>query len=503
MLRKNILANYISQAYVTVIGILILPLYIKHMGAEAYGLIGFFTLLQAWFGLLDLGLSPTISREAARYQSGSLAPLPFRQLYRSLSIIFAVIAILGGCILLATSEYITIKWLTFETLEKVDVLLAVQIMAISVSLRWMGGLYRGIITGAELIVWLSIFNIVVATLRFIGVFVSMYLFGFNALIFFLHQLAVVILELILLFFKSNATLPNVKSMPNAIGWSFKPVRQILKFAMTIAFTSSIWVLATQTDKLILSGILPLADYGYFTLAVLVASAIMVTSGPISTALMPRMVRLWTEGRTAELLEVYRKATQLVSIISGTVTLTFFFAAKPMLLAWTGDAVIATNAAPILQLYAIGNGFLVLAAFPYYLQYAIGNLKYHFIGNVIIFIVLIPSIIFAANVYGGIGAAWVWVSLNMFMFIVWVGFVHWKLFPGLHVNWILNNILIIILPASIVCFFLYLIPFDVLNRFDAFIFTVGFLFVSLLVTCLSSPMVRKFIYVRVKYVKSSA
>ncbi|MEL4388114.1 oligosaccharide flippase family protein [Shewanella xiamenensis] len=497
MLRKNILANYISQAYVTVIGILILPLYIKYMGAEAYGLIGFFTLLQAWFGLLDLGLSPTISRESARYQCGSLAPLPFIQLYRSLSIIFALIAVFGAGILLATSEYITAKWLTFETLNKVDVLLAVQIMAISISLRWMGGLYRGIITGAELIVWLSIFNIVVATLRFIGVFISMYVFGFNALIFFLHQLAVAILELIFLFFKSNTTLPNVNSLPNVIGWSFKPVRKILKFAMTIAFTSSIWVLATQTDKLILSGILPLADYGYFTLAVLVASAIMVTSGPISTALMPRMVRLWAAGNIADLLEIYRKSTQLVSIISGAVTVTFVFAAEPMLFAWTGDTIIASKAAPILQLYAIGNGFLVLAAFPYYLQYAIGNLKYHFIGNVIILTVLIPSIIFSANAYGGIGAAWVWVSLNMFMFVIWVGFVHWKLFPGLHFTWLFNDILAVFIPMFLISYILSNIQIAQLDRLESLLFTILFGCIFLFVAVLSSSAARVFLCKRFK------
>ncbi len=62
-LKKNIIANYASQLYVTGVGILILPLYIKYMGAEAYGLVGFFTMLQAWFAVLDLGLTPTIGRE--------------------------------------------------------------------------------------------------------------------------------------------------------------------------------------------------------------------------------------------------------------------------------------------------------------------------------------------------------------------------------------------------------------------------------------------------------
>jgi len=75
--KKNIVANYASQLYSAGISILILPLYIKYMGAEAYGLVGFFTMLQAWFGLLDLGLTPTIARETARYRGGSMSGLQY------------------------------------------------------------------------------------------------------------------------------------------------------------------------------------------------------------------------------------------------------------------------------------------------------------------------------------------------------------------------------------------------------------------------------------------
>ncbi|WP_241194036.1 hypothetical protein [Pseudomonas synxantha] len=73
-----------------------LPLYIKYMGAEAYGLVGFFTMLQAWFNLLDLGLTPTIGRETARYRAGVTTALDFRRLFRSLSSLFFIIAIVGG-----------------------------------------------------------------------------------------------------------------------------------------------------------------------------------------------------------------------------------------------------------------------------------------------------------------------------------------------------------------------------------------------------------------------
>ncbi len=39
-----------------------IPLYIKFLGIEAYGIIGFFTTLQAMFTLLDLGLGYTLNR---------------------------------------------------------------------------------------------------------------------------------------------------------------------------------------------------------------------------------------------------------------------------------------------------------------------------------------------------------------------------------------------------------------------------------------------------------
>lgn len=70
-LKTNIISNYASQIYVTLVGIAVVPLYIKYMGAEAYGLVGVFTLLQTLFNMLDMGLSPTVARETARLSGGA------------------------------------------------------------------------------------------------------------------------------------------------------------------------------------------------------------------------------------------------------------------------------------------------------------------------------------------------------------------------------------------------------------------------------------------------
>lgn len=488
MLKKNIIANYASQLYSAGIGILILPLYIKYMGAEAYGLVGFFTMLQAWFALLDLGLTPTIARETARYHGGSMSALHYRQLFRALSTIFVGIAVIGGTALWLLAEPIAYKWLQVETLSMNAVVVAVQIMAVSVALRWLGGLYRGVITGSERLVWLSGFNAIIATLRFPAVFITMWQYGFTPTVFFWHQLAVAVVEVLGLYLMSNRLKP-VFTKSEIIGWSIQPVKPVLKFALTIAFTSSVWVLVTQTDKLILSGILPLAEYGFFTLAVLVASGIMILSAPVSTVIMPRMARLHAEGKHDEMIQVYRNATQLVSVVAGSASLTIAFFAEPLLYAWTGDKEIASNAAPILTLYALGNGVLAVSAFPYYLQYALGNLRYHLIGNLVIVVTLIPAIIWAASEYGAVGAGWAWLGINSLYLILWVGFIHKKLEPGLHWTWLFNDVIKIYAPAlvSIVPFVYWVSIIE--NRWFIFVVIVFSAFLALGASLLGSQMVR--------------
>ncbi|MFJ9989495.1 lipopolysaccharide biosynthesis protein [Pseudomonas putida] len=447
-LKRNVIANYVSQIYVALVGILILPLYIKGMGAEAYGLIGFFTMLQAWFALLDLGLTPTVGRETARFRAGSISTIDYRRLLRALSVIFMTIALLGGGALLLFSKEISTHWLKIETLSQDDVIAALKVMSICVALRWMGGLYRGVISGSERLVWLSLYNMVIASLRFIAVFVSMEIYGYTIMVFFIHQLLVAALELLGLFAMAGKLTPSCADSRERIGWSFSTVSPLLGFALSIAFTSSVWVLVTQSDKLILSGVLSLADYGHFTLAVLAASGIMLLSGPVSSAILPRMARLHAEGKADEVIRVYRMATQFTAIFVGAVSIVLAYCARPLLTVWTGDALLADTVAPVLSLYACGNGFLALAAFPYYLQYAKGNLRYHLIGSLITVVVLVPAMVLAASSFGSVGAGWAWLLVNAVFFFFWVTYVHYKIEPGIHWRWLVQDCLKIIVPVSL-------------------------------------------------------
>jgi O-antigen/teichoic acid export membrane protein len=272
--------------------------------------------------------------------------------------------------------------------------------------------------------------------------------GATPTVFFGFQFVVAAIELAVLLSFSYSLLPNVANA-QTLPWNWAPLKPVLKFSMSIAFTSSVWVLVTQTDKLVLSKLMPLAEYGYFTLAVLVASGVNAISSPIGGAIMPRMAKLEAEGDHAGLILVYRQSTQMAAVLAGAASITLAFWAKPLLSAWIGDEALARQVAPVLILYALGNGVLAIAGFPYYLQYAKGDLRLHLIGNAVFVVLLIPAIIWAANYYGGVGAGCVWLGMNLLSFVAWLPLVHKKFEPGLNLKWYGEDILPIFVAGLVV------------------------------------------------------
>jgi len=450
-LSRNIVANYISQIYIILISILILPLYVRYMGAEAYGLIGFFSTIQVFFNLLDMGLTPALVRETARFRGGAADANTYRRFVRVLEVIFLVTALVCGGLMNLTADYIARNWLQVSRLPIDEVYAAIQLMVTIAAIRWVCGLYRGVVSGFEMLVWLGGYNSFIATMRFVCVLPILIFVGATPKIFFYFQLCVALVELGGLLFYTYSLLPKYNRDIRRMPWSWEPLKPILKFSLTYTLVSSAWVLMTQTDKLILSRILPLADYGYFSLAVVIAGGVTMIGSAVGSAIIPHIVKLDAEDRHEELISVYRQTTQLVTVFAGGASVTLAMCAEPFLWVWTGDRLLARHVAPILIPYVIGNGILTVAAFPYYLQYAKGNLRLHVLNSLVFMILMIPLITWAASMYGGAGAGYVWLGMNLISFVFWIPFVHHKFAPGINFRWYTEDIIVIISATALTCY----------------------------------------------------
>lgn len=436
-LKQNIVANYGSQIYVALIGVVMLPVYLQYMGPEAYGLVAFFALLQAWFQLLDMGLVPTMARQTALFGGGADTALNFRRLLRSMEGIFLCVAFLGATLLLLGAGSVAEHWLRVAHLPKEQVINAIQLMALIAVLRWMGELYRGVISGFERMVWLGAFSSVVATVRFVLVIPFLVWVGSTPTEFFTFQLIVAVLEALVLMRKAYVLLPAVPG--KVTGWSWQPLRDVLGFSTAMALASLVWVVVSQTDKLLLSSLLPLADYGWFSLSVLAAGGVLLLTGPIAAALMPRLTALHGQGNDDAMLILYHQATQWAGLLVWPACFVLAWYAERVLWVWTGNTELAAQAAPTLRLYALGNAAMALGAFPYYLQFAKGQLRLHLLGTGFFVLLLLPCLFWAVGRYGAVGAGWTWLAVNLVYLALWVPLVHARHLRGLHRRWLLHDV----------------------------------------------------------------
>lgn len=449
-IKKNVLFNYLGQFYIAFVGILILPLFLKHMGAEAYGLIGFFTMLQGWLQLLDLGMSPTMGREVARLKAQPQSAYQLRSVVRSLEVIFLTIAVIIFCTLFFSKSWISHEWLTVNQLKADTVTSCVGIVAVIICLRWIASLYRSGINAYEQQVWMNLVDIILATLRApVALAIVIFSKG-NVLYYFYYQLVLVAIELMVIYSKFYNFLPKTHQKINFI--SIDELKQIAPFALGIAYTGGIWVVTTQLDKLLLSKVLSLAEYGYFSLIATISSGLSILSGPISRAVLPRMTALLSQGKEAEMLRLYRNASRLVVCIISPVSIMLALYAKEIVYIWTGNMKAAEWIAPILPLYIIGNGLLAILAFQYYLQYAHGKLKLHVAYNTAYILITVPLISYAVFNYGAIGSGYVWLGCQICTLLIWMPYVHNVFAPKLHSKWLVKDF---IFPMVIGLMLIYL------------------------------------------------
>jgi O-antigen/teichoic acid export membrane protein len=489
-LRRNIAANYVGTAYSALSQLLIVPVYVRYMGVEAYGLVAFFALLQTWFQLLDLGISPTLAREVARYRGGAVGALELRRLLRAMEMIFLGGALLSITIMACSAGVIARRWLKVEQLDLHLVTLSLRLMSGSIGLRWMSTLYRSAVTGAEEQVWLNAFTVLITTARTFLIVPVFLVVGTDIATFSMYQVVVSAIELVGLMMMVRRFMPRVNE---SLGWSLKPVASVLKFSLSVAFAGMVWVLVTQSDKLILSKMLTLEAFGTYTLGVLAAGAINLVGGPISQAMLPRLARLAAERDDDALILLYRRATRWTCVLAAPMTFTLVFCAEPLLLAWTGRETSAREASSILKLYALGNGFLVVAAFQYFLQYARGSLRLHVIGNIGFVAVLLPLIVAATSRYGAVGAGGIWLAQSAFYAIVWTYIVHRRFAPGVHWKWLLLDVVPIWSAVALAGLGIQSLHFELgMTRWQIIPAVALFGLVLLLVAVAVSPDTRAFV-----------
>lgn len=436
VLKKNIAANFVGSIWQAVMGLAFIPLYIKFMGIESYGLIGIFATLQAIFVLLDMGLGATLTREMARLSAIPGKGQEIRDLVRSLEIIYWFVAIFIGIVVMAISHFIAYHWVKAGQLSPQTIEQAIRIMGLVMALQWPASFYTGGLVGLQKQVLFNVINIGTSTLRGVGAVLILWLISPTIQAFFLWQIIISIINTCVLAFFLWHSLPHAQERAS---FQKSLITGVWRFAAGMAGVSFSSTILLQMDKILLSKLLPLTEFGYYTFAASVAGVLYRLFSPIFSAYYPHLTEIVSRNDQSSLIKVYHQGCQLMAVVILPLALCMAMFSAELLEFWTNNHQLVARVSIVVTLLTMGNMFGALMNIPYALQLAYGWFSLTFYTNMIAVVILVPVVYFATQHWGMVGAATVWMALNIGYVLFQIQIMHRRLLIKEKMYWYINDV----------------------------------------------------------------
>ncbi|MBB3349633.1 lipopolysaccharide biosynthesis protein [Sphingomonas sp. BK069] len=426
---RNFIAGVASSGWTALIGLLVVPWYIRYLGIEAYGMIGVHLTLQSLFVLLDLGLSPAVSREVARAGvSGHMAAA--RRLVHSMSVLFVVAGCLVAALLAAMAPWIARDWLHAGSLPTGQVTLALALSAVTVGLRWPATLYTGVLNGTRRIDLASAITIATTTLANGGAVAVLAFVEPSLRAFFLWQAAVGLLHSLAMRHAARRAIGQ--DATDRFDWT--AIRSIWRFSAGMAGVAATGIVFSQIDKVVLMRTATLVQVGHYTIAIALTSVLYRLITPAFNVVYPQFCSLVEAGSEHDLSRQYHASTRLFLSLILPAAMSIVVGAPSILALWVHDPTIVQQTSLIVVLLCLGTAAHCIMYFPYALQLAKGNTTLPLTINLCLSLVFLPLVIVLALARGAVGVAAAWLVLHLCYVALGTWLTHRHILPGEGRRW---------------------------------------------------------------------
>ncbi len=420
----------------------------------------------AILNLLDLGLSATLNRELARLSAQQDKNREQRDLVRTLEMVYWIAATLLGLLVLAVAPIVARYWINSQELPVETVTAAVRLMGLVFIFQFPFALYQGGLMGLQRQVLLNGILGGMGTVRSLGAVAVLWWISPTIQAFFAWQFIVSALQTFSLRSCLWWILPEDSSRPR---FRKAALLEVWRFAAGMTGIALVTVFLTNLDKVLLSYLLSLEKYGYYMVGASAASGIYMLSAPFYMAAFPRFSQMVAAGENDQTTRLYHLLCQSIAIVVLPVVAVVALFSPEVLMIWTHNPAVVENSHLFVSLLVIGTGLNGLLNIPYAFQLANGWTKLAFYQNVVSVIVVVPALIISTRLYGGFGAAVIWVALNASWILITPHIMHRRLLPTEKWRWYLFDIMKPMLGiVGAVVFLRWLIPFATLGLLAQFL-----------------------------------
>lgn len=402
LLARNTLLNLIGQISPLIIGVFTIPLIVKGLGVDRFGILSLAWVSLGYFAVFDLGMGRAttnfVSETLGKGENNKVATVVL-----TAAITQSLIGILGGLVLIVITPILIEKVLNVPPLLVKEVEKTFYVLGLSIPIVVVSRSFRGALEAAQRFGLVNMVRIWTNTTLFILPLVGIF-FGWNlpAVVGLLVISQLIALFAYLLLCLKVFRISTFKVVPQS-----SMLISLLKFGGWVAVSDIAAPILVYADRFLIGALLTISAVGYYTVPYEIATKLLIIPSSLIATLFPFFSALKVTEHYQLINKAFIKATEYISFIMIPITGLLFVLSTDILHLWLGGR-FSYHGAIALRLLAIGIFVNSVAHIPYaFLQ---GNGRVDLTGK--FHVVELPIYVFSAWIFivwlGISGAALAWV-----------------------------------------------------------------------------------------------
>lgn len=421
LLARNTAWNLIGTAAPMFVAVFCIPILIRGLGKERFGVLTLTWALIGYASLFDLGLGRALTQLVAqKLGSGDEAEIPTLG-WTSLLLMF-VLGLVGAAIIVALSPWLVHRALHVPPAIQRETLQAFYLLGISIPLVISTAGLRGLLEAYQRFGLINVLRIPMGIFTFTGPLlvlpISKSLFPMVAVL--AAGRAVAWLAHLLI------CLHVVPQLRERIAWKRAVVAPLLRFGGWMTVSNVVGPLMVTLDRFLVGALLSVEAVSYYVTPFELVTKLFVVSGALAGVMFPAF-SIASAQNAERTMRLYYRSILAVTCMLAPFCFSIVVFARPLLTIWLGLA-FADNSFRVAQILSMGVLFLGVESVPFSLLQAIGRPDLPAKVNLIEVPVYLAAFWFLTAHYGLVGAAAAW-SLRAFLDAVVLLHLAHRLLPG--------------------------------------------------------------------------
>ena len=363
LIFRNTALNFFGLVCPLAVGFVTIPMVVRALGNERFGILALVWVVFGYFGLFDLGLGRTTTRYIADGLGRSdTAKLP-EYLWTTVGLQTAI-GLVAASLSHLTAPLIVRHVLNIPAGFEAETILTLRLVGWSLPVMFVGSSLRGVLEAAQRFDLVNAVkvpvNVLFYLLPLLGVAMGFALPGIVILLVLSRAVALTAWGAMALH-----TLPVLRSRPVL---RRDLIRPLFSFSGWLGLSSILYAITTSLDRLIIGSLITVEAVTFYSAPYEAINRTGVIPGSLSMVLFPAFSLLDAGGRTEKAETLFARSVKFLLLSTGPVFILLMFFAGNFLRLWLGPD-FAVRSAFVVQVLAAG--FLVNTVIAVPNNYLIG------------------------------------------------------------------------------------------------------------------------------------